>query len=143
MKPFEVALAGFFVASWIVAAGARLGLFAVSGNLEIGLYPFFSVAAAIGWLCGNVWVARSRSVDFLFGRLLLLLYYLGPTGTLFLLRAMLSREAQLAAPMTPLYAFIVMTIFFLVPVLLKRTTPTRGLRIGGPGRGRESDDSEP
>lgn len=132
MKRFEIALAGFFVANWVVGALAWFGLLSVSGNLPIGLYTFFSTAAALGWVCGNVWVARTRVVGFLRGRLLLVLYYLGPTGTLYLLRAMQSRDAQLAAPFSPLYAFFVMTIFFLVPVLLRRTK-SDPLRFGDRG----------
>jgi hypothetical protein len=49
-------------------------------------------------------------------RWLLMLYLFGPPSILYLLRALAPHPQQAAAPLVPLYAFLVFAIFFLVPV---------------------------
>ena len=58
-------------------------------------------------------------------RRVFLVYFLGPPGLLYLLRAMASIEAQRAAPLVPFYAFGVFAVFFVVPILLPTTPAAR------------------
>jgi len=116
---FEIALLGLFLVCWGVGVVALLGGLSLAGSLDLSLYAFYSLAAATGWLSGNVYLLRSRGFPSDFRRRLLLVYLVGPPGLLLLVRMMASREAQLAAPIVPSYAMLVCVIFFLVPVTLK------------------------
>lgn len=133
MRRLELILFAFFLAAWIVDFLALLRLVDLAGSLELGLYPLFSLAAIIGWIAGNIYVPRSRRLPPELRRASLLVYYLGPPGLLYLIREMATEEAQREAPLVPVYAFAVFTVFFLVPVILKRSPPSR-LRLGDPGR---------
>ena len=121
-------MVAFFVATWVVALLALVGLVDLAGSLELGLYPLYSTAAASGWIAGNAYVARSRGLPRRLQRRILLVYFLGPPGFVYLLRAMASEVAQQLAPLVPLYAFGVFGVLFLVPVLLPRTPRARGGR---------------
>jgi hypothetical protein len=115
----ELVLLALFFAAWLVGLLQWSGLVPRSGSLDLGLRGLFSLAAAVGWLSGNVYVQRSRGLPPGLRRRLMLIYLLGPPGLLFLLRSMAPAETQMAAPLAPLYATLVMSIFFLVPVSLK------------------------
>ncbi len=108
-----------FFACWLVGLLQWSGLVPRAGSLDLGLRGLFSLAAATGWLSGNVYVQRSRGLPAALRRRILLIYLLGPPGLLFLIRSMAPVEAQMAAPLAPLYATSVVAIFFLVPVSLK------------------------
>jgi hypothetical protein len=95
------------------------------GNLDLGLYPFYGLAACTGWLSGNVYVARARGWPRDVRRRLLLVYLVGPPGVLYVLRAMAPAAEQTAAPMVPIYGFFVFAVLFLVPVTLHGSTPRR------------------
>jgi hypothetical protein len=51
----------------------------------------------------------------------------GPPSLLYILRALAPQAVQHAAPLVPLYSFVVYALFFLVPVTLRKTfTDPRG-----------------
>ena len=115
----ELVLVGLFLACWSVGLLQFLGVVPRAGEVDIGLRGLFTIAAALGWVAGNVYVQRTRGLPGALRRRLLLIYLLGPPGLLFLLRSMAPAESQMVAPLAPLYASVVSGIFFLVPVSLK------------------------
>lgn len=119
MIRFEYVLGAICALLWAFAIVARMQVLPVAGLLDLGLYPLYSLGSALGWLAGNVYVAR-RSRLLGGRRKRLALYALGPLAIIALLRAMAPLESQAAAPMVPVYGFIVYWIFFLVPVTLRR-----------------------
>ena len=107
-----------FLACWTVVLLERLGVVALAGNLPLGLYPFYSLAAALGWASG---ISFARLRRFAEGRArfrVFLFCTLGPTGILFLVRAMAPAVEQEAAPLVPYLAFGVFGALFLVPALM-------------------------
>ena len=116
MKRFELILLGLFLACWLVYLLAVFRLVTPEGTLNVGFYPYYSVAVAVGWSAGNLYVYRSRDLDpeSLFRRRLLAGYFLAPLGLILLLKAMLPLEFQRGAPLVGLYAFCVYSIFFVV-----------------------------
>jgi hypothetical protein len=115
----ELSLLGVFLAVWTVALLAFVGLLPAAGLLDLNLYQFYAIAAAGGWLSGNVYVARARRLPKPVRRRIMLIYLLGPPGLIYLIRSLASYEVQAAAPMAAVYACGVFFIFFLVPVSLK------------------------
>ncbi len=124
----EIVLLGVFSASWLLAILVLLRLVPVAGLLDLDLYSFYSLAAALGWVSGNVYVLRRQRLPAdRYRKRLLLSYLLGPPSVLYILRALAPRAVQSAAPLVPIYAFVVYCLFFLVPVTLRVTrTPRRG-----------------
>ena len=118
-------LLGLFLACWLVALLHLVGLLSLAGTLDLGLYPFYGIAAALGWVSGNLYVHGRRALPARARRLLLVVYFLAPPGLLYLLRAMAPAALQAAAPFVALYACAVFAVFFLVPVTLTGTAPTR------------------
>jgi hypothetical protein len=114
----EPVLIAFFLATWIVDLLAVVGLIDLRGSLDLALYPLYSISAAGGWLAGIVYVRRAGGIPPLLRRRIFLIYFLGPTGLLYLLRAMAPLEVQRSAPLVPLYSFGVWSVFFLVQVFL-------------------------
>ena len=129
---FELVLGAFFLACWFVGLLALLRLVSLGGELRLGLYPLFSLSAALGWVMGNIYVQRMRRQAPRAGLPRgLWIYLLGPPGVLILVRAMAPRIEQEAAPMVPVLAVAVFVVFFLVPVSLSAVGPTRSqLSIG-------------
>lgn len=128
MKRFEAILLGLFLACWLVYLLAVVRVVSLAGSLTLTFYPYFSLAAAIGWGAGNLYVFRTRDREPATRRGLLAGYFLGPLGLLFLLRAMTPVEFQRGAPLVGLYAFCVFSIFFVVANWLKilgRRPPVR------------------
>ena len=123
MRRFEIVLTAFFLATWIVSFLALIGLVDVANRFSTGLYPLFGIAAGGGWIFGNVYVLRARPLPDILRRGLFVIYYLGPLGSLFLLRAMATKLEQAAAPFVPLYSWAVFSVLFLVPVVLRRVAP--------------------
>ncbi|MEM1204692.1 MAG: hypothetical protein AAGN66_15805 [Acidobacteriota bacterium] len=124
---FELVVLGCFAAAWLGAILAMVGWLPVAGRLDLDLYRYYSVAAVLGWLTGNVFVFRRNALPAGPLRLRILLTYLVmPPGLLYLLRAMAPSAAQAAAPFVPLYGSCVYGLFFLVPLTLRATrTPRR------------------
>jgi hypothetical protein len=116
----EAILLALFLACWLVVVLSLIGVVTLRGNFPLGLYPLYSLASALGWGAGNLYVHRGRRFPDPIRRRVLLVYYLGPQGLIYLLRAMASAADQQAAPLVPLYAFGVFSIFFLVPVKIIR-----------------------
>jgi hypothetical protein len=140
VRRLELVLVAFFLATWIVDFLALVRVVRLAGSLELGLYPLYSVAAASGWLAGNIYVPRSAGLPKDLRRRFLLVYFVGPLGLVYLLRAMASEATQMLAPFVPIWGIGVFTVFFLVPVLLKRpASPRRRLHV----RERDSKDGDP
>jgi hypothetical protein len=127
MKPLERKLFGFFSALWLLDVLLVVGFVRLpDGAYTLSLYAYYGVAAILGWVAGNVWVARRRGLRKHLsaaaarqaGRHLLVVYLLGPPSVLYLLRALAPHEVRAAAPLVPLWAFCVYGVFFLVPVTL-------------------------
>ncbi len=116
---WELGFLSAFVAIWIVALASLIGLLPSAGLLELSLYQLYGVAAALGWLAGNVYVGRTRTLPKAIRYRLLLVYLLGPPGAIYLLRALAPKAVQAEAPLAAVYACGVFLIFFLVPVTLK------------------------
>lgn len=116
MKRFELILLGLFLACWLVYLLAVFRVVTPDGTLDLGFYPYYSVAVAAGWAAGNIYVYRSRDLDAASQsrRRLLAGYFLAPLGLILLLKAMMPLEFQKAAPFVGLYAFCVYSIFFAV-----------------------------
>lgn len=114
MKRFELVLLALFLACWLVYLLAVFRVVRPDGTLDLGFYPYYSVAVAAGWGAGNMYVYRSRdlSAESQSRRRLLAGYFLAPLGLILLLKAMMPLEFQRAAPLVGLYAFCVYSIFF-------------------------------
>ena len=116
----EVVLLGLFVAAWCLALLSVATGLPLAGVAPLSLYQLYGIAAAAGWLGGNLYVQRARRLPRLIRRRVLLIYLLGPPSVVYLLRTMAPAEEQGAAPLAGLWAFGVLTIFFMVPVSLRR-----------------------
>jgi hypothetical protein len=116
LKRFELILLGLFLACWLVYLLAVLRVVSPDGTLDLGFYPYYSVAVAAGWGAGNLYVYRSRDLgaESPSRRRLLAGYFLAPLGLILLLKAMMPLEFQREAPLVGLYAFFVYSIFFAV-----------------------------
>ncbi len=125
----ESVLLAFFSAAWLYAIVAGVGLVPLAGTLDLDLYRLYSVAAVLGWVTGNVYVFRSQAyAKHRFRKRLLLTYMVGPPSFLYLLRALARQSVQQAAPLVPIYSFVVYALFFLVPLTLRATRrPRRGI----------------
>ena len=122
----ELVLLAFFSLAWLLAIIGQLGLLPLAGTLRLELYPLYSLATVLGWISGNVYVTRRRVYPSpRLQKRVLISYLCGPPSLLYLLRALAPLDHQRAAPLVPVYAFMVYAIFFLVPVTLK-VQPRKG-----------------
>jgi hypothetical protein len=122
----EVALIALGVVSWGAVLLHFWRLISLADGVELSLYGLYGLAAAAGWLAGNVYLRRPRLEPArLRRRLLLGAYLFSPTGLVSLLRAMAPAEAQAAAPLAWLYACGVYLVLFAVPVSLARVAVQR------------------
>jgi len=120
----EMVLGGFFLACWLAALAYTAGLLPAPPPLELNLYGLFTFAAAFGWTLGNLYVLRMRArPEKLRPRRLLGLYLFAPAGLVALVRAMTDEYWRRGAPLGGLLALAIYSIFFFVPVLLKRRDP--------------------
>jgi len=119
----EVILLAFCLACAAVSLLGHLGIVALANRAPLGLYPLYILAASGGWLSGNVFVARRRRGFRLWW--MLAVYYLGPLAPLTLLRSMASSTSLEQAPLVPLFAAGVYSVFFLVPWSLRSTAAVR------------------
>jgi len=117
LKRLEIPAFGLFLACWLLAGAHGLGLISLAGALPLGLYPLYAVAAALGWVGGNVYVWRRRRLPRERWRRAAALWLIGPQGIPALLRAMAPMADQAAAPAVPLYAFGVGAVLFTVPLV--------------------------
>ena len=123
----DLTLLVVFSVIWLVAVLGIFHVLPLAGTFDLDLYRLYSVAAVIGWVTGNIYMTRRRSLPrgTRWKKRVLLAYLLQPPGMVFLLRSLASEFEQKAAPFVPIYSLIVYMIFFLVPVTLRATTPTR------------------
>ena len=138
LESLELGLLAFFLAIWLVAILAGLGLLPLAGTLHLDLYRLYSIAAVLGWVAGNIYVSRAQNLEGSspeqaagqrFRKRLLLSYLIQPQSCVYSLRTLAPFEAQQAAPMVPVYAFGVYSLFFMVPLTLRATrTPRRRFR---------------
>lgn len=123
VRQFDLIVVALAVASLFAVLLSDVRLVQFSGSLPLALHRYYIVAAALGWLFGNVYVTRSRSAG---SRLMLLVIYgLGPIPFLFLLRAMAPATAREVAPLVPLFASGMFLVFFVVPVSLRAPARVR------------------
>ncbi|MEM9293292.1 MAG: hypothetical protein AAGD01_16535 [Acidobacteriota bacterium] len=124
MRHLEIVLSGLFLAAWISSLLHGLGWISFAGTLETTLQGYYLLCGALGWVAGNLYVQRRRALDEqqrkAFSRHLLIVYTIGPAGLVLLVWSMEPAVAQQALPLVPIWAWGVMGIFFLVPVLLRR-----------------------
>lgn len=116
----EAFVGGFFLACWVVALLYASELVALPRPLPFDLYGLFAFAAAFGWVAGNLYVLRRRTLPPQLIRRFRGLYLLVPAGLVALVRAMTADSWRAAAPLGGLYALIVYSIFFGVPLLVTR-----------------------
>jgi len=116
---------GLFLACWVLSVLSFTRVVWLAGSVPLSLYGYYSVAVALGWGFGIVYVRRTWGFPAPIRRRFLLIYYLGPPAILALLRSMAPWQDQRAAPFVPLYAFGVFSILFLVPVTMKFPRPMR------------------
>ena len=109
---------GFCLASWVGALLNQTHVLTLPGALDLGLYPLYSLAGAMGWVLGNVYLHRRRRLYRRPRRRLLTLYLLAPPGILYLVRSLAPLPEQRLAPLVPLLAFSVYLVFFMVPLSL-------------------------
>jgi hypothetical protein len=119
VKRFEIVLLALFLACWAVNLLIGLRLLPFAGNANLSLYALYSLAVALGSLAGNVYARRRRGLPPPARRRLFFIYFFGPPAIVILLRAMAPLDVQRAAPLVPLYALAVYSIFFAVPLSLK------------------------
>ena len=113
LEPILVAL---FLATWFVNLLDVVGAVELASGFNLALYPLYSLAAAMGWGAGLVYVTRAHRLPAELRRRVWMVYFMGPPGILFLVRAMAALEVQRAAPLVPVYAWGVYAVFVLVQV---------------------------
>ncbi len=117
----EMVLGGFFLACWLAAVAYTAGLLPTPPPLELNLYGLFTFAAAFGWTLGNLYVLRIKArPEKVRPRRLFALYLLAPAGLVALVRALTDEYWRQGAPLGGVLALAIYTIFFFVPVTLKR-----------------------
>ncbi len=135
IRRFEPVLAAFFLAAWVVSLLSLFRVVDLAGSFSAGLYPLFGLAAACGWLFGNLYVVRARDLPAWLRRGLLLIYFVGPMSFLLLVRLMAPLRQQASAPFAAFYSWAVFGVLFLVPVMMKRSSVRPpGVRRGGRDR---------
>lgn len=97
----------------------QVGWVELAGSLPLSLYGLYSIAAALGWVFGNVYVSRTRGASDAVSRKLRGMYLLGPPSIVYLLRTFAPAEQQVLAPLVPVYALGVYAVLFAVPVVLR------------------------
>lgn len=120
MRRLEAPLFGIFLACWLLAVLHQVRLVPVTAELDLSFYQLYSVAAVLGWVSGNVYVHRRRSLPPRHRKRAAALWLIGPQGIPALLRALAPVESQAAAPAVPLYALGVGAVFFCVPLVFGR-----------------------
>ena len=114
MKALGAALAGFFLACWVVFLLQLAGLARLPELRQLTLMQLYGTAAALGWAAGMTFAQRSRRLGAPLRRRLFLLSFCGPPSLLSLLVAM--SRLQLRAPLVLLWSLCEFGIFYLVPV---------------------------
>ena len=116
----EPVLFGFFTLCWLLALAILAIGRSVDSPLPISLYHLYGLAVFGGWLSGNVYVQRTRTVPRSMRSRSLLVYLLGPPGLLFLTHGLSAYQSQARVPLAPVYALGIYVVFFMVPVSFRR-----------------------
>ncbi len=119
MKRYEQVLLGMFLACWLVYLLAVFRLVTPEGTWSPGFYPYDTLAAALGWGAGNLYVYRTRDLAEKDRRRFMPGYFLAPLGLILLLKVMMPLDFQRAAPFVGVWAFCVFSIFFFVAMKLQ------------------------
>ena len=114
----ELVLVSLFLASWVVFVLDAVGLLRLAGALPLALYPFFSLAASLGWGAGLGYSVRRRGLEARMRRAAWVVYFFGPPGILHVVRAMAPVELQRLQPLVPLLGWGVYSVFFAVPLVV-------------------------
>ncbi len=110
-----------FALLWVGYFFDAVGLHFLADRIALGLYPYFSFAAVLGWMAGNLFTIRRRQVPEPTYRSYLLATWLGgPPVFFFLLGALQPRSLQEAQPLVPVWALGIYLLFFVIPVSLDR-----------------------
>lgn len=123
---FEIFLAGVSTCGWVIAILTMTGILPLAGEVALDLYRYYSLAAVLGWVIGNIYVFRwlRHLPRRPFRKRAFLLYLVGPPSFLYVLRALAPLDDQQAAPLVPIFSFAVYGIFLMIPLTL-RATPRR------------------
>jgi hypothetical protein len=119
VKRYEQVLSGMFLACWLVYLLAVFRLVTPEGTWAPGFYPYDTLAAALGWGAGNLYVYRTRDLEEKNRRRFMPGYFLAPLGLILLLKVMMPLDFQRAAPFVGVWAFCVFSIFFFVATKLQ------------------------
>ncbi|MES1244580.1 MAG: hypothetical protein ABUT39_23440 [Acidobacteriota bacterium] len=119
MKRYEQILLALFLACWLVYLLALLRIVKPEGTWNPGFYPYDTLAAAVGWGAGNLYVYRTRDLEEKDRRRFLPGYFLAPIGLILLLKVMMPVSFQRAAPFVAVWAFGVFSVFFSVATKLR------------------------
>jgi len=114
----ELIVVSLFLACWVVFVLDALGVVHLAGALPLQLYPFFSLAASLGWGAGLGYNVRRRNLAGAMRRRALVVYYFGPPGILHVVRAMAPLALQRLQPLVPILAWGVYSVFFTVPLVV-------------------------
>ncbi len=114
VKILGSAAVGLFLACWIIFLLQLLDVARLPALPHLTLSQAYSVASALGWLAGMIYVQRTRHIEAPLRRRLFLLSFFGPPSLVFVLIAMARLDHQ--APFVLLWALCVFGIFYLVPV---------------------------
>ncbi|KAB2966373.1 MAG: hypothetical protein F9K18_05705 [Thermoanaerobaculia bacterium] len=121
----ETVIGGFCLAAWVVAGLYVAGWLGPPG-LALSFYGLFSFSAAFGWVVGNLFVMRARTLPEAAAKLrrrFLALYLIVPAGVVALVRAMAPPELRRAAPLAGALAMAIYLVFFFVPYSLRPRRP--------------------
>jgi hypothetical protein len=132
VKRLEIAFVSLFAACWLLLFLDLFGVVHLAGTRDLGFYPFYALAVALGSISGNAFVWRMRRLEpgpERRTRRALLIHLAGPPGALALLRAFAPEASQAAAPLVPVLGVLVFSVFFVVPLIMRR----RGQPPGGRG----------
>jgi hypothetical protein len=114
VKALGTALAGLFLACWLVFLLQLLGLARLPELPRPTLMELYSAASVLGWSAGMIYVQRTRHLAAPLRRRLFLLSFFGPPGLVCLLGALARLQRQ--APLVLVWSLCVFGIFYLVPV---------------------------
>jgi hypothetical protein len=115
-RALEGVVALLFLGCWLLFLCHLAGWISLSDRLPLGLYPYYSLISVVGWFAGMTYVQHSRHVTGAPRRRAFLISFLGPLSLVFLIRSLAPTLDQRAAPLVPLWAVGVFSIFYYVPV---------------------------
>ncbi|MCB1054369.1 MAG: hypothetical protein KDD11_02515 [Acidobacteria bacterium] len=124
MGRLESILGGLYLASALLALLHQLGWVVLTGLLApLSLQALYTLAVAVGWVSGNVFVRRRKLLPEGLRRRFLALYLLGPFCLYALLFSLGPETLHAVSPLVPVYALGVSCVLFLVPYLLRNWPP--------------------